>query len=161
MDLWMGTNYTAPAAQAAPAATVQPRAAASSASATASSQVSKNAPTGRKLTPWPSVPQSSSTCRGQYPQGYVCGRAGSPGWYAQNHRDTAIGMARTIAFSITPAKCRGGDPYTVNSPSTPPSDNDPRWIVGKPDCRESYGHTTDGTALIWCEIEVAGPCIKK
>ncbi|EMR11992.1 hypothetical protein MPL1_12658 [Methylophaga lonarensis MPL] len=133
-------------------------------SGSANSASSRSSASGREpsavveLTPRPPIPQASSNCREVYPEGFVCARAGSPAWYAENHRDTAIGMARTIAFTEAATKCSGGGPYQMGVTPSTPNENDPAWRVANPDCRESYGHTTDGTALVWCEIEVAGPC---
>ncbi|WP_430009581.1 SH3 domain-containing protein [Methylophaga lonarensis] len=126
-------------------------------SGSANSASSRSSASGREpsavveLSPRPPVPQASSNCREVYPEGFVCARAGSPAWYAENQRDTAIGMARTMAFTDAASLCNG---YRYQTPDQ----NDPAWRVANPDCRESYGHTTDGSALVWCEIEVAGPC---
>lgn len=107
----------------------------------------------RELKPTPPVPTITGDCRGNYPQDHLCGRAGSPTWYAENHKNTAIGMARTIAFVEAAEKCR-----LSGSKKRSPPQTDPSWIVSSSDCQESYGHTTDGTALVYCEIETSAPC---
>ena len=151
-----GSRLYAPAPVAArpPEAVSAPRSSAGSGNpAAGSSQPSQNAPTTHRPGSEPPHPQSSTSCKATYPRDAVCARGNSSAWYGSHGRGVAISQAREHAKALIYQACRSKGRYTT------PSGGGSAWSEGSPECREAHGYRTDGSPLLWCELDVWTTCI--
>lgn len=122
-------------------------------SAASSSQPSQNAPTTHRPGSEPPHPQSSTSCKATYPREAICARGNSSAWYGSHGRGVAVSQAREHAKAQIFQICRSKGRYTT------PRWGGSAWSEGSPECREASGYRTDGSPLLWCELDVWTTCI--